>query len=134
MSVDTTAFERLAQRLDAAATETPKVMDEILQDAAKAYIRVAKQNTPVDTGTLRRNFAPENNHISGSGRVREMTIVNPIEYSEYVNYGHRTRGGTGWVEGYHMTDKGEESARKRIERDGPRRLNEMLVRIWNGGA
>lgn len=31
-----------------------------------------------------------------------IEIVNPVEYASYVEFGHRTRGGKGWVEGKFM--------------------------------
>jgi hypothetical protein len=160
MSADLRELELLEHRLSAAVEQIPKVMDDILKDAGKTFIRVAKQNTPVDSGTLRRNWAPENNKVSGSGKSRSLTIINPTEYAEYVDQGHRKiawrtpnkkpgptkpfPGGprripkgavkeyVGWVEGYHMSDKAEAAARKKIDRDGPKILNKMLRETWEG--
>lgn len=39
-------------------------------------------------------------HHFGDAYVIE--IVNPVEYAPYVEYGHRTRSGDGWVEGKFM--------------------------------
>ena len=41
------------------------------------------------------------------GTVYKITVVNPVHYAKYVNYGHRTRGGKGWVEGYFFVEKAE---------------------------
>ncbi len=31
-----------------------------------------------------------------------IEVINPVKYAEYVEFGHRTRGGKGWVEGHKM--------------------------------
>ena len=36
------------------------------------------------------------------GNAYVIEIINPIEYASYVEFGHRTRGGKGWVEGKFM--------------------------------
>ena len=36
------------------------------------------------------------------GNKYQIDITNPIEYASYVEYGHRTKNHTGWVEGHHM--------------------------------
>ena len=40
--------------------------------------------------------------ITKNGNVYIITIVNPVHYASYVEFGHRTRGGDGWVEGKFM--------------------------------
>ena len=39
--------------------------------------------------------------IKKQGNTYTIEIINPVSYSSYVEYGHRTRNG-GWVEGKHM--------------------------------
>ncbi len=41
------------------------------------------------------------------GTIYKITVINPVEYAKFVNYGHRTRGGKGWVEGYFFVEKAE---------------------------
>ena len=55
------------------------------------------------------------------GTVYKITVVNPVEYAKYVNYGHRKRirkgkyippsqrwkGSKGWVQGYFFVEKAE---------------------------
>lgn len=43
-----------------------------------------------------------------AGKYYRITVVNPIEYAKFVNYGHRKRGGKGWVQGYHFVEKAEQ--------------------------
>lgn len=87
-------------------------------------------------GTLRRgwtngkgssSFAQEIKvHHFGNAYVIE--IVNPVEYASYVEYGHRTRGGHGWVEGHFMLTISEEE----VQRDAPRVLENKLKKKLGG--
>ena len=90
-------------------------------------------------GTLRRGWttgssgdsshdtkqAMYNNMFGGSGKVSRsnmtvtkvgndyvIEIVNPVEYASYVEFGHRTRNHTGWVEGHFMLTISEDEIRK----------------------
>lgn len=44
----------------------------------------------------------ESLQVNKVGNVYEIEIVNPVSYASYVEYGHRTRGGCGWVNGRFM--------------------------------
>ncbi|MCF6515559.1 HK97 gp10 family phage protein [Lactobacillus sp. S2-2] len=59
-----------------------------------------KKRTPVDTGTLRRGWTKSK--VQWSGRSVGFTISNNVEYASFLEYGHRTRGGNGWVSGRFM--------------------------------
>ena len=87
-------------------------------------------------GTLRRgwtngkgssSFAQELKvHHYGNAYVIE--IVNPVDYASYVEFGHRTRGGDGWVEGHFMLTISEQE----IQRDAPRVLENKLKKKLGG--
>ncbi len=54
-------------------------------------------------GTLRRGWGSVKGvRVIRSGSLIHVTITNPVEYASYVEYGHRTRGGGGWVKGHLM--------------------------------
>lgn len=59
-------------------------------------------------------------HHFGGNYVIE--IVNPVEYASYVEFGHRTRGGKGWVEGHFFLTISEQE----IQRDAPKILEKKL--------
>ena len=59
-------------------------------------------------------------HHYGGNYVIE--IVNPVEYASYVEFGHRTRGGNGWVEGQFFLTISEQE----IQRDAPKILEKKL--------
>ena len=56
------------------------------------------------------------------GNVYVIEVINPVEYASYVEFGHRTRGGDGWVEGHFMLTISEQE----IERDAPKILENKL--------
>ena len=83
-------------------------------------------------GTLRRGWAGEKSggasayanslKVNRFGDVFVIEIKNPVEYASYVEFGHRTRGGNGWVEGKFMLTISEQE----IKRDAPRVLENKL--------
>ena len=60
----------------------------------------AKKNTPVDTSYLRDNWKV--GKIKKIGNEYYIEVYNNVEYAEPVEYGHRKRGGKGFVKGKHM--------------------------------
>ena len=60
--------------------------------------------------------------INQFGDVYVIEIINPVEYASYVEFGHRTRGGKGWVEGRFMLTISEQE----IQADAPRILENKL--------
>ena len=83
-------------------------------------------------GTLRRGWTggksgsaasyTQNLKVKHFGNVYVIEIINPVEYASYVEFGHRTRGGDGWVEGKFMLTISEQE----IERDAPKILENKL--------
>lgn len=90
--------------------------DEFFEACAKELaarlLRKAIKRTPVGQypedsgkvgGTLKKGWGKAGNlRVIRSGSFVHVTIVNPTEYASYVEYGHRTRGGGGWVKGHLM--------------------------------
>lgn len=63
--------------------------------------------------------------ITKSGNVYEIEIINPVHYASYVEFGHRTRGGDGWVQGkFYLT-----LSEKELEREAPR-IIEKKMEAW----
>ena len=108
--------------------------------AARLLAKVIKR-TPVGQypkssgkmgGTLRRGWTGGKSQsasayvgglaIKHTGNVYIIEIINPVEYAPYVEFGHRTRGGDGWVEGKFMLTISEQE----IEKDAPRILENKL--------
>lgn len=108
--------------------------------AARLLAKVIKR-TPVGQypnssgkkgGTLRRGWTngksqPANQYanslkVNHFGDVYVIEIINPVEYAPYVEYGHRTRGGKGWVEGKFMLTISSQE----IQSDAPKILENKL--------
>ena len=79
-------------------------------------------------GELRRNWTA---NIRKEGDEYVIEIINSTPYAEYVEYGHRTRGHTGWVPGHLMMT----IAAREIEEQAPailaRKLSDLLRRALN---
>ena len=108
--------------------------------AARLLAKVIKR-TPVGIypnssgkkgGTLRRGWTNGKSQaaheyanslkVNHFGDVYVIEIINPVEYAPYVEYGHRTRGGKGWVEGKFMLTISSQE----IQSDAPRILENKL--------
>ncbi|MGQ4559258.1 HK97 gp10 family phage protein [Levilactobacillus hammesii] len=100
--IDDEEFQAWAKRVDEKiATDAVKLGIERSARRIKAQsMREVKARTIVDTGHLRRTW-----HVSGpfiGGTVISLELYNNTEYAPFVENGHRTRGGSGWVEGRFM--------------------------------
>lgn len=148
--VDVEAIKKIRDTLEnkLTGTELDQFIDSCAKELAARLLAKVIKRTPVGEypkesgkkgGTLRRgwtngkgsssSFAQELKvHHFGNAYVIE--IVNPVEYASYVEFGHRTRNGQGWVEGKFMLTISE----KELERDAPRvlenKLNKKLKEIF----
>lgn len=107
------------------------VRDATNEIAQRFYAKVVKR-TPVGQypkgsgkvgGTLRRGWTMT--QVTKVADGYEVQVLNPVYYAPYVEYGHRTRGGGGWVEGRFMLTKSE----LEIEQDLPRLIERKLVKF-----
>lgn len=128
-------------------------MDAFIQSCAKelAARLLAKviKRTPVGQypkgsgkvgGTLRRGWTGGKT-LSATTYVQSLKVnhfadtyvievVNPVDYASYVEFGHRTRGGNGWVEGRFMLTISEQEiqsgARNILENKLKKKLGECF--------
>lgn len=65
------------------------------------------------------------------GRTFYIQVINPVEYASYVEFGHRTPGGDGWVSGRYFLTLAEQD----LERIAPalieKKLEALLREIFN---
>lgn len=70
--------------------------------------------------------------VRKSGNAYTIEVINPVEYANYVEFGHRTRGGDGWVPGQYFLTLSEQD----LERLAPgvieRKLEALLREVFNG--
>lgn len=65
------------------------------------------------------------------GRTFYIQVINPVEYASYVEFGHRTPGGDGWVPGQYFLTLSEQD----LERIAPalieKKLEALLREVFN---
>lgn len=63
--------------------------------------------------------------VTKKGHVYEITVINPVNYASYVEFGHRTSNHKGWVKGrFMMTISADE-----VERQAPQILENKLKKL-----
>lgn len=101
-------IERFRKELKGMLHDISEIDVRCLNKAVNIGLRIAKENTPVITGFMRRGWKSAPAVKSKNGEVKKV-LVNSADYSSFVNYGHRivTRNGAtvGWVEGQFMLEK-----------------------------
>lgn len=70
--------------------------------------------------------------ITKSGNVYEIEIINPVHYASYVEFGHRTRGGDGWVQGRFMLTLSEKEVQRQSAKVVEAKLKKYLEEVFNG--
>ena len=111
--IDTSELQDLAKDIERlTATEISIAYQKALRNIAGTFLGAVIPETPVDTGYLRQNWeAGGDVNISKSSVGYTAVITNPTEYASYVNYGHRTRDGGGWVPGYFFVESAAETTK-----------------------
>lgn len=101
-------------------------------------------------GTLRRGWTAKTQAeaANGSGKVDAkayakslpvfkqgsnyyIEVINPVEYASYVEFGHRTPGGKGWVSGQYFLTLSEHELEKVAPKVLEKRLTELLREVFN---
>lgn len=95
--------------------------------AARLLAKVIKR-TPVKTGTLRRGWSGnvQNMKVKKTGDLYTIEVINPVEYAEYVEYGHRTKDHKGWVPGKFFLTISEEEIRQSADGILEKKIEKML--------
>lgn len=82
-------------------------------------------------GTLRRGWTVEP-EVKNVGDAYGIDVINPTHYASYVEFGHRTRGGKGWVKGRFMLTESENEVRDQAPKILERRFEKRMREIING--
>jgi len=119
--------------------------------AARILAKVIRA-TPVDQGVLRRGWTAktqseaENRSDKGEavkkfsdslsvtkqGSLYIIEIINPVSYTVYVEYGHRTRDRKGFVKGRFMLTISEKELKKEAPAILEQRLEQFLKGVFKG--
>lgn len=95
--IDDADFQAWADRVKSNADKARPFIEKSLENVGEQALGQLKANTPVDTGRLRRGWVSEGSSYGAGGW--QVKLSNNVEYAYYVENGHRTRGGSGWVPG-----------------------------------
>ena len=105
-SENSAAINKYRDELKAMLSDISEIDVNVLNKSVNAGLGDVKRNTPVDTGNLRRNWKATQTQKSSAGA--EKSLENNVDYSIFVNDGHRVvnrKGETvGYVQGKHMLE------------------------------
>ena len=152
LKIDKKGLEKLQKQLE--ELEKGKARDKFFEDCAKEMaarlLSLVKPKTPVGVyddpsrkgGTLRRGWTGGKNtdaeafakslEIEKSGNTYTITVENNVEYAPYVEYGHRTRGGKGFVPGKRMLEISEQELEALAPKILQDKLEKFLKGVFNG--
>lgn len=109
---------------------------ELLIELAFRAERKIKKRTPVGVyknktgGHLRRNW--QVGEIKQEGNSYTVEIFNNVEYASYVEYGHRTRDHSGWVEGRFMATISIDEIERELPSFIAQKQEILLNKLLNG--
>lgn len=126
------------QRLEGRNSERKAFCEECAKELAAQLLALVIKRTPVDTGYLHRGWTggkrtgarafAEGCKVYKNGDNYTIVVENTVEYASYVEYGHRTSGGGGWVPGQFFLTLSEED----LERLAPGLLQKKLETFLQG--
>lgn len=135
-STNAAAIDKYRDELRAMLGDISQIDKTVLSRAVNAGLADVKKNTPVGQypagsgkigGTMRKGWNSPSIQPSGGGI--QKAIENPVEYSSFVNDGHRIvnrQGETiGYWEGYHMLER----ANNVVERDMIQEFDAEIKRV-----
>ena len=133
VKADVKGLKALQKRLEKAADAAGKdaFYEAAVKELAARLLALVKKRTPVISGTLRRGWTVGELKKSESGY--EIEVIDPIEYASYVEFGHRTRGGKGWVPGRFMMTVSASELEGMAPAILQRKLNAYLKEALDGG-
>ena len=149
LKFDKKELEKLQKQLE--ELEKGKARDKFFEDCAKdlaaRLLALVIPKTPVGVypndssrkgGALRRGWTggkkmdaetfARSLKVEKSGNTYTITVENNVEYAPYVEYGHRTRGGKGFVQGKRMLEISEAE----LEALAPKILQDKLEKFLKG--
>ena len=137
-------LKRLKKKIEQLENKQNEFMEACAKELAARLLAKVIKRTPVGQypsgsgkagGTLRRGWTAGKNQnaknyanslkINHFGDTYVIEITNPVEYASYVEYGHRTRNGKGWVEGRFMMTISEQE----IKSIAPRILENKIKKL-----
>ena len=141
-SCDFRDWQQLKDNLQVTEERLNLFIESLAKEIAARLLRKVIKRTPVGEypkesgkkgGTLRRGWTTGKNQadfissiqVHKIGDKYQIEIENPTEYASYVQFGHRTRGGKGWVKGKFMLTISEQE----IELAAPKIIENKIKKM-----
>lgn len=70
--------------------------------------------------------------VERAGNAYRVEVMNPVEYASYVEFGHRTANGKGWVKGHYFLTISEQELKDLAPGLIERKLNRLLQEVFRG--
>lgn len=71
--------------------------------------------------------------VTKRGGIYTVEVINPVQYASYVEFGHRTPGGQGWVEGQYFLTISERELQRLAPRVLEQKLRRYLLEVLGNG-
>lgn len=121
--IDTKGLDGLLDKVESLSPRIDQAVYTAMADEGLSWRDDVRDNTPVDTGDLRRSW--ELTGPDKKGLKFEMDLANNLEYAEHVEYGHRQEPGR-FVPAIGKRLKADFVPGSYMLRDGTRRLEDSL--------
>ncbi|MBN2980118.1 HK97 gp10 family phage protein [Cohnella algarum] len=120
-------LRKLGSNLKELERALPGFIEECVREIAGRLLAKVVPRTPVDTGELRRRWTIGQIRKTPDGY--EVEVINPVEYSLYREYGHRTANHMGWVEGSFMLTISNQELERELPALMEKRLEKFLKKF-----
>ena len=104
-------LDKLLKDLDSSIKEFEVEIPKTLSKISSKLIRKVKLKTPVDSGVLRKSWRSKKD-----GDLARV-VYNNVKYAQYVEYGHRTRGGKSFIDGVYMLEKSVKEIESELDKE-----------------
>lgn len=109
--MEVNGLDKLLNVLDSSIKGFDVEIPKMLSRVSSKLIRKVKLKTPVDSGVLRKSW-----HSKKDGDLARV-VYNNVKYAQYVEYGHRTRGGKSFVDGVYMLEKSVKEIESELDKE-----------------
>lgn len=99
---------------------------QVTQEIAQTFQKKVVERTPRKIGTLKDNWVTD---IKKEGSVYIIEVINPLEYAEFVEFGHRKRNNKGWVKGKFMLTITERDIQRNLDAFIKEKLEALLNEV-----
>ncbi len=122
MSFKIKGLDEMIKDFEEAEKNVPSELRKLTDKMGISLLGRVKRKTPVDTGVARNNWQTK--------KLDSFTIAvyNNTKYINYLEYGHRTRNGKGFVPGVYMLKKSLDELV--IDREIDKAFDSIIKNIW----